>query len=217
MLGHRLVLWGWEIGTSDAVLWAPLRNVLAEVENYQDGKPEGQKTEVDAIVFSKTSLVVIECKRMHGLGRCSRFEDKRCPEINLERRKRPYCQYWARGLKELVEFSKPTPATSFPECSEYYQLMRNYMIGLRLANELGLRLHLMVVKATNSPDFKKTKAEVDAFNRTTSATSKYVLTCWSDFRVCAGSDTKLLMEYVAELPRSEFRPQHSSPAVSSPE
>ena len=152
----RLVLWGFEIREHGAAVWEPLREVLSAVENYRDGKPEGQKTEPDVIVISGKSLVVAECKRRSILGRCSRFVDERCPEIHMDRRKRPYCQYWTRGLQDLVTFSKPVPATSDPDCSQYYQLLRNYMIGDRLAAVLGLPLHLMVVKASNSPHFAET-------------------------------------------------------------
>jgi hypothetical protein len=69
-----------------AVEWAPLQSILAEIENYRDGKPEGQKTEPDVIVITRTMVILFECKRNHGLGRCSRFEDTRCPEIHIEGR-----------------------------------------------------------------------------------------------------------------------------------
>jgi hypothetical protein len=59
----RLVLWGFEIRKNGAEVWEPLREVLSAVENYRDGKPEGQKTEPDVIVISGKSLVVAECKR----------------------------------------------------------------------------------------------------------------------------------------------------------
>jgi hypothetical protein len=198
--GARLVLWGWEIHETSASRWAPLSDILCAVEDYQDGKPEGQKTEPDAIVFTETSLFVIECKRKSSLGACSRFEDKRCPEINLERRKRPYCQYWARGLNELVAFPRPAPMISTAECNLYYQLMRNYMIGMRLADALGVNLHLMVVKARNSPHFSETNSEVIEFNSRTKASPKYALACWNDLRYANSTD--LLPGYNSELPRN---------------
>ena len=46
----RLVLWGFEIREDGASVWEPLREVLSAVENYRDGKPEGQKTEPDVTV-----------------------------------------------------------------------------------------------------------------------------------------------------------------------
>lgn len=158
----RLVLWGFEIREDGAAVCEPLRAVLSAVENYRDGTPEGQKTEPDVIVVSGGSLLIAECKRRSTLGRCSRFEASRCPEIHIDRRKRPYCQYWTRGLRELIGFSRPVPATSDPECNRHYQLLRNYMIGDRLAAALGLPLQLMVVKASNSPHFAETAAEVQA-------------------------------------------------------
>jgi len=194
----RLVLWGFEIREDGASAWEPLREVLSAVENYRDGKPEGQKTEPDVIVVSGRSLVVAECKRRSALGRCSRFEDERCPEIHMDRRKRPYCQYWTRGLQELVTFSKPVPATSDPDCNQYYQLLRNYMIGDRLATVLGLPLHLMVVKAANSPHFAETRTELRRFNSTMTRAPKYVVACWNDFRRAGTPD--VLSDYAAELP-----------------
>ena len=108
------MLWGYEIWEDGAAVWEPLREVLSAVENYRDGKPEGQKTEPDVIVVSGRSLVVAECKRRSVLGRCSRFADERCPEIHIARRKRPYCQYWMRGLQELVTFRSPCPRLQIP-------------------------------------------------------------------------------------------------------
>jgi hypothetical protein len=194
----RLVLWGFEIREDGASVWEPLREVLSAVENYRDGKPEGQKTEPDVAVVSAGSLLVAECKRRSTLGRCSRFEDSRCPEIHVDRRKRPYCQYWTRGLQELIGFSKPVPATSDPECNRHYQLLRNYMIGDRLAAALGLPLHLMVVKASNSPHFAETTAEVQLFNSAMTHAPKYVVACWNDFRF--GRTPDVLSGYAAELP-----------------
>lgn len=196
--GAGLVLWGWEIQSESASRWAPLGAVLSAVENYRDGRPEGQKTEPDAIVFTSTSLVIIECKRRSKLGTCSRFGERECPEIDLDRRKRSYCQYWARGLSELVAFEKPDPGVDAPECDRYYQLMRNYMIGLRLAEALQTTLHAMVIKAKNSAHFSETRAAVQAFNSRTAAAPKYALACWNDFRYVDGVD--LLSEYAAELP-----------------
>ena len=194
----RLVLWGYEIREDGAAVWEPLREVLSAVENYRDGKPEGQKTEPDVIVVSGRFLVVAECKRRSVLGRCSRFADERCPEIHIARRKRPYCQYWTCGLQELVTFSKPVPATSAPDCNQYYQLLRNYLIGDRLAAVLGLPLHLIVVKAANSPHFAETRTELQLFNSTMTRAPKYVVACWNDFRLSAAPD--VLSDYAAELP-----------------
>ena len=116
----------------------------------------------------------------------------------MDRRKRPYCQYWTRGLQDLVTFSKPVPATSGPDCNQYSQLLRNYMIGDRLAATLGLPLHLMVVKAANSAHFVETSAEVQRFNSTMTRAPKYVVACWNGFRIAATPD--VLADYAAELP-----------------
>ena len=77
-------------------------------------------------------------------------------------------------------------------------LLRNYMIGDRLAAVLGLPLHLMVVKATNSAHFAETTAELQRFNSTMTRAPKYVVACWNDFRRAATPD--VLSDYVAELP-----------------
>jgi hypothetical protein len=193
----QLILWGLEIGESSAPAWPPLLPILFELENYRDGKPEGQKTEPDAIVVTNSSIVVLECKRTSDLGECSRFKDQRCPEINLDRRKRPFCQYWARGLDQLVSFPKPEAGASVAPCSLFYQLMRNYMVGFRLAQVLKLGLHLLVVKASNSPHFSETVQRVAAFNSFTRNAPKYSVVSWNDLRFANGKD--LLPGYAAEL------------------
>jgi hypothetical protein len=193
----RLVLWGYDITSHGASEFEPLQDVLSDIENYRDGKSEGQKTEPDVIVLLGRTLILAECKRRHGLGRCSRFEDERCPEIHVARRQRPYCQYWNRGLTDLVTFAKPTPGSMAPECNNYYQLLRNYMIGERLSGVLKAQLLLMLIKASNSPHFEDTRNEVHAFNATTSRSSKYAVTCWNEFRQ---SQYDVLSAYSAELP-----------------
>jgi len=197
LVGPHLILWGWEIHESSASKWSPLSGVLSALENYADGKPEGQKTEPDAIVFTERSIVIIECKRKSSLGRCSRFGKSECPESHISTRKRPYCQYWARGLDQLVTFPKPTPMELIAECDSYYQLMRNYMVGLRLSELLRLDLHLLVVKARNLPDYRKTEAEVKDFNSRTKVAPKYSLVCWNDLRFARGVD--MLAAYASEL------------------
>jgi hypothetical protein len=217
----HLIMWGWTIdgiafdnlmGKLDgrpaaleeskaAVIWTPLQSILAEIENYGDGKPEGQKTEPDVIVVTQTLLILLECKRKHGLGRCSRFEDRRCPEIHIERRKRAYCQYWTRGLSSLVNFPRPTPTTeSEPPCNRFYQLLRNYMIGTSLAARLGREFHPFVVKNPNSPHFDETEMEVKSFNATTRSGPKYKVISWASLRDKARqSGIEVLRSYKSEL------------------
>jgi len=109
----RLVLWALRSGRTVHRFGTTAGSAVRGRE-LSGRKAEGQKTEPDVIVISGKSLVVAECKRRSVLGRCSRFEDARCPEIHMDRRKRPYCQYWTRGLQDLVTFSRPVPATSDP-------------------------------------------------------------------------------------------------------
>jgi hypothetical protein len=198
LVAPRLFLWGFEIYEALASPWPILNDILSSVEDYRDGKQEGQKTEPDAIILSESSLVIIECKRGSRLGDCSRFKNRQCPEIHREGRKRPYCQYWARGLDRLVTFSKPTPTTTAPECNRFYQLMRNHMIGARLAAALRVDLHLLVVKARRSPHFNETVNEVAAFNSMLKAAPKFGLASWEDLRYARSRD--LLAEYADELP-----------------
>jgi hypothetical protein len=198
LAGSRLILWGWEIHSDSASLWPLLPEILSSVEDYYDGKQEGQKTEPDAIILSESALVIIECKRGSRLGDCSRFKDQRCPEVHLEGRKRPYCQYWDRGLDQLVRFQKPVPTDTSADCNRFYQLMRNYMIGTRLAGALGVQLHLMVVKAQRSPHYSETVEEVAAFNSMLKAAPEFALASWDDLRYASGHD--LLAEYADELP-----------------
>lgn len=195
----HLIMWGFEIddygfdrlmtrldGTPTVVplskrasWWEQLGVILDDLENYRDGKPEGQKTEPDVIVVTETLVVLFECKRNHGLGRCSRFEDTRCPEIHVDRRKREYCQYWEHGLPSLVSFGRPTPTTLEPLCNEFYQLLRNHMIGSRLAAELGRGFRPFVVKNADSPHYGETEAEVKSFNHTLRNAPKYQMVSWS--------------------------------------
>lgn len=191
-----LVMWGWKIdeapsnGRTIAVLQSqktasafdPLQCVLDELENYRDGKPEGQKTEPDVLVITTHFVFVFECKRGHGLGRCSRFEDCRCPEVHVDRRKRSYCQYWERGLSSLVTFPRPKSAAEVPACNDFYQLIRNHMIGSKLAERLELSFCPVVVKSRKSPHYNETEAEVAAFNATIGSAQHYRIADWSSFR-----------------------------------
>jgi hypothetical protein len=208
----RLILWGYlidedssacdpatavKIRAKTAVQWAPLVSILKEVENYNDGKREGQKTEPDVLVLGRGMLILIECKRNHGLGRCSRFQNQECPEIHIETRKRKYCQYWDRGLSSLVNFGCPDPAApSEAECNEFYQLMRNYMIGTRLALKLGCEFRPLVVKDRNSPLFDETEREIMAFNGTLRSGAGYKLISWTAIRDTANElGVELLRSY----------------------
>jgi hypothetical protein len=193
----KLITWGWEIdkavdeneGTlpvsqrmKTASPFDPLSCVLHELENYHDGKPEGQKTEPDVLVITAQFVIVLECKRGHRLGRCSRFEDCRCPEMHIDRRKRSYCQYWERGLSSLVSFSRPTPTVEAPACNGFYQLIRNHMIGSKLAQRLALSFCPVVVKSRKSPHYHETEAEVAAFNSAIGSAQHYRIADWSNFR-----------------------------------
>ncbi len=197
-LNPRLILWGFEIGDTTFSPWTPLAGVLSELECYNDGKREGQKTEPDAIVVSKNAIAVIECKRTAAFGHCSRFGQMQCPEVHLEGRKRTYCQYWDRGLGSFVTFPKPSPGTLRPVCDRHYQLLRNYMVGSRLAGCLGSNLHLMIVKAKNSDKYSETLEDVISFNSSLVSGPGFSVACWNDLRFANGKDA--LPEYGPELP-----------------
>lgn len=129
-----------------------LDETLAAMENYRDGRGEGQKTEFDVLLVGREDLVCIEAKNEAEFGRCSRYDGKECPELHLTGRKRDYCQYWhadrPASIPDLLTFGdRPTaaPDAAEPLCARHYQLMRNLVVGQALADRLCLRLHAWAV------------------------------------------------------------------------
>ena len=128
----------------------PLVEVLGEVDG------PGPQTEVDLFFVGRENLVLAEAKHMGSLGRCSRFARGRCPEAQTPSPGGKACRYWevpppppgsaGRGrarFDELLDFGpRPAPGETVPPCSLHYQMARTLLVGDRLADRLGLRLHV---------------------------------------------------------------------------
>lgn len=121
---------------------------LDEVLEIVDGP--GPPTEVDLFLFGHQNLVLIEAKHMSGLGRCSRYARRGCPEMHLldDERKNP-CRYWegiAANFEEHLEFGpRPEPEESAPACHRHYQLARTLLVGHSLASRLERIFHMWLV------------------------------------------------------------------------
>ena len=121
---------------------------LDEVLEIVDGP--GPPTEVDLFLFGRHNLVIIEAKHMSGLGRCSRYARRGCPEMHLldDERKNP-CRYWegiAANFEEHLEFGpRPEPEESAPACHRHYQLARTLLVGHSLASRLERIFHMWLV------------------------------------------------------------------------
>lgn len=128
--------WGWD---QDGKRLPELDEALNSVDGAE------QPTEVDLFLLGERELVLVEAKRMSGLGSCSRFGASRCPEIHLE----GSCRYWepgqARFVTELEFGPRPGPESDPPTCNRHYQLARTLLVGLVLAARLERRLHLWLV------------------------------------------------------------------------
>jgi len=110
----------------------------------------GPKTEVDLFLIGSSKLVVVEAKHTAALGRCSRYQAGRCPEIHSrsDSSVEP-CRYWEDGAGRMeagLEMgSRPIPGDTAPACNLHYQLARIFMVGCALQQELDLELHVWLV------------------------------------------------------------------------
>ena len=87
--------------------------------------------------------------------------------MHPERRKRQLCQYWDRGLADLVTYERPSPGLQVaPPCANEYQLMRNSILAKRLGARLSKRPYALVVKSPKSKQYVKTTSAVASFNNT---------------------------------------------------
>jgi hypothetical protein len=121
-----------------------LDRILAEVDG------PGPKTEIDLFLRGSSKLVVVEAKNTSGLGRCSRYQAGRCPEIHApEEGAYDPCRYWEVGAGQMsVELelgSRPIPGSPSPACHRHYQLARTLLVGSALARDLGLELHMWLL------------------------------------------------------------------------
>jgi hypothetical protein len=130
--------WGYGL---DGQRLTGLDDALLEVDG------PGPKTEVDLFLVGEHDLVLVEAKRMSSLGRCSRYGKKKCPEIHSVADHS--CIYWADdspSFSDVLNFGpRPEPESTTPSCARHYQLARTLLVGLSLARQLKLRLHLWLI------------------------------------------------------------------------
>lgn len=151
-----------------------LRN-LDLILNAVDGA--GQKTEIDLFLLGKRSLVVVEAKNTAHLGRCQRFQQGRCPEVQkmcpVQNAAQQYenCRYWhvpEARFDELLHISHPLARGdgSRPACDRHYQLARTLLIGSRLAASLELQLCIwLLMPHRRWSAFEKTWLDFSRFIR----------------------------------------------------
>ncbi|MEJ2012233.1 MAG: hypothetical protein P8X64_08420 [Anaerolineales bacterium] len=121
---------------------------LDEVLMAVDGP--GPKTEVDLFLMGRSKLIVVEAKHTAGLGRCSRYQAGRCPEIHASpSAEDDPCRYWLPGAGEMsaeLDFgARPVPGDEAPACSLHYQLARTLLVGKELARRHKLEFHLWLI------------------------------------------------------------------------
>jgi len=121
---------------------------LDEVLELVDGP--GLPTEVDLFLLGHHSLVLVEAKHMSGLGRCSRYTRRRCPEMHLlDDEMRKPCRYWqgvAVNFEVHLEFGpRPQPGKYAPACNRHYQLARTLLVGHALASRLERTFHMWLI------------------------------------------------------------------------
>jgi hypothetical protein len=139
----RLIPYYWGYRVSGEKLEG-LDDVLTDVDG------PGPKTEVDLFLKGRSKLVVVEAKHTAALGKCSRYQAGRCPEIHrCDDRDEPVCRYWEAGPSmmdtALAMGERPVPGDGSPPCNEHYQLARTLMVGLALERKLKLELHLWLI------------------------------------------------------------------------
>jgi len=110
----------------------------------------GSRTEVDLYLRGENHLVVVEAKNLAIPGRCSRYAAGRCPEIHRdETDPSGGCRYWEHDgarFEAALEFGeRPAPGDDSPVCDRHYQLGRTLLVGITLAERLGLALHTWLV------------------------------------------------------------------------
>jgi hypothetical protein len=120
---------------------------LDETLRHVDGA--GPKTEVDLLLIGEEHLVVAEAKHTGGLGRCSRYARRRCPEVHQPNSNPEPCRYWeSRGQRfsQYLNFGpRPENEEPPPLCYRHYQLARTLLVGRELASWYGLELHLWLL------------------------------------------------------------------------
>jgi hypothetical protein len=121
---------------------------LKQVLDDLDGP--GPRTEIDLLLLSPSSLVVVEVKNLSTPGRCGRHQRRVCPEVNLSAdRWLEQCRYWevpAARFDRLLDLGpRPGPGAPAAACARHYQLARTLLAGDALARRHALRLHVWVL------------------------------------------------------------------------
>jgi hypothetical protein len=102
----------------------------------------GPGTEVDLFLRGEKHFIVVEAKHTNGFGRCSRYQQGRCPEVHPGNATEESCRYWDDGAslftKELRLGDRPDVSTKTPICSRHYQLSRTLLLGQYLSGHHGL-------------------------------------------------------------------------------
>jgi len=120
---------------------------LEEVLERIDGP--GPRTEVDIFLAGKRNLVLVEAKNRGALGRCSRYQKGRCPEVQQDLAGREACRYWDTPgalFSDMLEIGpRPIHAGSTPACSTHYQLARTLLVGRELSTADERLLHMWMI------------------------------------------------------------------------
>jgi hypothetical protein len=110
----------------------------------------GPSTEVDVFLEGERNLVLVEAKNRGGMGRCSRYQKGRCPEVRQDDETgTESCRYWESPgalFSENLEIGpRPVPDSPIPACSVHYQLARTLLVGRALTTQNSKRLHLWMI------------------------------------------------------------------------
>jgi len=109
----------------------------------------GPRTEVDMLLVGKHNLVLVEAKNRSGLGRCSRYQKGRCPELQQDVTDGDACRYWDTPgalFCDMLELgARPVHDGPTPACSTHYQLARTLLVGSKLASATNKLLYLWMI------------------------------------------------------------------------
>ncbi len=126
-------------------------HVLQDLEEaLQRVNGPGPRTEVDVLLVGETNLVLVEAKNRSGLGRCSRYQAGRCPEMHqADAAGIDPCRYWDSPealFSEMLDFGpRPAPDGPTPACSQHYQLARTLLVGRALSEKRDAKLHMWMI------------------------------------------------------------------------
>lgn len=140
--GDRLTPYYWGFDVGGRVL-PGLRRALDLIDG------SGQQTEIDLFLVGAANLITVECKQEALFGRCSRYASGRCPEVHaVEGERAGPCRYWeepaARFEWHLRFGPRPLEDDGSLACDRHYQLARTLLVGMALAERLGLKHHFWV-------------------------------------------------------------------------